>query len=112
MRPGEWNDGRMPSFVFIYRAGPDPVPAERLTENREAWRAWNIELNEDYGIRTAAGKVVTAGGVIDYSGDVRGASLVEFESMDAAVAVAMRSPNLVFGGSVDVLQEYEPEVRA
>ena len=96
----------MPSFIFIYRAGPDPVPAELVQENREDWRAWNLALEEEYGIRTAGGKTVSPTGVADYDGDVRGASMVEFESMDAAVAVAMKSPNLRFGGSVDVLEEY------
>ncbi|GGF39600.1 YciI family protein [Subtercola lobariae] len=96
----------MASFIFIYRAGPDPVPIDRVAENRQAWGIWNTELNEDYGIRTAGGKVVTASGVTDSDGTVRGASMVEFESMDAAVAVARRSPNLAFGGSVEVLGEY------
>jgi hypothetical protein len=97
----------MTSFIFIYRAGPDPVPAERIAENREAWRAWNIALEEDYGIRTAGGKLVTPAGISDYEGDVRGASMVEFESMEAALEVAKGSPNLAFGGSVEVLHEYE-----
>jgi hypothetical protein len=97
----------MVSFIFIYRAGPDPVPADRIAENRAGWREWNAMLDEDYGIRTASGKVVTATAVDDYAGDVRGASMVEFESMDAALEVAKQSPNLTFGGSVDVLQEFE-----
>lgn len=96
---------RMASFIFIYRAGPDPVPADRVAENRAAWQAWNTALNEDYGIRTASGKLVTPASVSDYVGDVRGASMVEFESMDAAVEVALKSPNLAFGGSVEVLSE-------
>ena len=95
----------MASFIFIYRAGPDPVPAERVAENRAAWRAWNEALHEDYGIRTAGGALVSQEGVVDADGVVRGASMVEFESMDAAVQVAKRSPNLAFGGSVEVLQE-------
>jgi hypothetical protein len=99
----------MASFIFIYRAGPDPVPADRLPENRAAWRAWNIALQEDYGIRTAGGKLITSTGTSDYDGDVRGASLVEFESMDAAVEVAKKSPNLAFGGSVEVLEEFVRE---
>jgi YCII-related domain len=96
----------MASFIFIYRAGPEPVPPDRVAENREAWSVWNAELQEDYGIRTAGGKIVTSSGVSDYSGTTRGASMVEFESMDAAVEVARRSPNLAFGGSVVVLEEH------
>jgi len=96
----------MASFIFIYRAGPDPIPAERMEENRAAWRAWNAALQEDYGIHTAGGKLVTADGVSDYTGDVRGASMVEFDSLEAAIEMATKSPNLAFGGSVDVLPEF------
>ncbi|KRC51239.1 hypothetical protein ASE16_10015 [Leifsonia sp. Root227] len=96
----------MASFIFIYRAGPDPIPPSRLAENREAWRAWNVALHEDYGIRTAHGKLVTSDGVTESDGQVRGASMVEFDSMEAALEVARRSPNLAFGGTVEVLQEY------
>ncbi len=97
----------MPSFIFIYRAGPDPVPADNVAENRAAWREWNAALNEDYGIRTSGGKVVTSAGVSDSDAVVRGESMVEFESMDAAVAVARNAPNLPFGGSVEVLEEFD-----
>ncbi|RHA44083.1 YciI family protein [Cellulomonas rhizosphaerae] len=97
----------MPSFIFIYRAGPDPVPADRVAENRAAWHTWNAELQEEHGIRTAGGASVSARQIDDYRGDVRGASLVEFDSLEAAVAVARASPNIAFGGTVDVLEEYQ-----
>jgi hypothetical protein len=98
----------MASFIFIYRAGPDPIPEAQITENRAAWQTWNAELHEDYGIRTAGGKLVTASGVSASNGVVRGASMVEFDSLDAAVEVAKRSPNLAFGGTVEVLEEHAP----
>lgn len=95
----------MASFIFIYRAGPDPIPPERMAENRAAWQAWNLALGEDHGIRTAGGKVVTGSDVIDSDGVVRGASMVEFESMEAAIEMAKGAPILAFGGSVEVLEE-------
>jgi len=97
----------MASFIFIYRAGSDPVPDDRIAENRAAWQAWNAALGEDYGIRTAGGKLVSATGVTDADGVVRGASMVEFDTLDEAVRVARGAPNLAFGGSVEVLQELE-----
>ena len=97
----------MASFIFIYRAGPDPVPADRVPENRAAWQAWNAALGEDYGIRTAGGKLVSSSGVTDADGVVRGASMVEFDSLEDAVAAAQGAPNLAFGGTVEVLQELE-----
>lgn len=96
----------MASFIFTYRASLDPVRADRVAENRKAWGAWNAMLQEDYGIRTGSGTVVTGSGISGYSGTIRGASMVEFESMDAAIAVAQGSPNLAFGGSVEVLEEH------
>jgi hypothetical protein len=96
----------MASFIFIYRAGPDPVPADRFAENRAAWGEWNRMLHEEYGIRTAGGKTITPNGLSEYAGDVRGASMVEFESLDAAIEVAKGAPNIAFGGSVDVLLEH------
>jgi hypothetical protein len=95
----------MASFIFIYRAGPDPVPPERVAENRAAWQDWNVALREDYGIRTARGRLVTRDGIGESDGVVRGASMVEFDSLDAAVEFARKSPNLAFGGSVEVLGE-------
>jgi hypothetical protein len=95
------------SFIFIYRAGADPVPVDRVAENRAAWQAWNLALQEEYGIRTAGGKLVSSTGVTDADGIVRGASMVEFESLEAAVEVAKGSPNVAFGGSVEVLEEFQ-----
>jgi len=97
----------MASFIFIYRAGPDPIPADRLAENRALWREWNEALHEEYGIRTAGGKVVTAREVHDSDGVVRGASMVEFDSLDDAIETAKGAPNISFGGSVEVLEEFQ-----
>lgn len=95
----------MASFIFIYRAGPEAIPAERMAENRAAWQAWNAALSEDYGIRTASGKVVSSSGVAESDGVVRGASMVEFETIDAAIEMAKGAPIIAFGGSVEVLEE-------
>jgi hypothetical protein len=97
----------MSSFIYIYRAGSEPIPPDDIAANRQAWRDWNLILEEDYGIRTATGKIVTLDGVYEYTGDVRGASMVEFDSLDAAVEFAKQAPNLAFGGSVEVLGEYQ-----
>jgi YCII-related domain-containing protein len=98
----------MSSYIFIYRAGPDPIPEDKVQENRQAWRAWSINLQEKYGIHASTGKVVTSDGIAhDYAGDFRGASLVEIESLEAAVEIAKKAPNLAYGGSVEVLEEYQ-----
>ncbi len=98
---------RLKSFLFVYQTGPDPIPADRVQENRRAWRTWSINLREKYGIHTAGGKLISEAGTTDYTGDIRGASMVDAESLEAALEIARNSPNLPFGGSIIVLQEYE-----
>jgi len=97
----------MNSYIIIYRAGPDPIPEDKVQENRQAWRTWSINLHEKYGIHTSRGKTVSSDGtVVDYDGNFRGASMIEADSLEAAVEIAMKAPNLPYGGSVDVLEEY------
>ncbi|MEO6110034.1 MAG: YciI family protein [Candidatus Saccharimonadales bacterium] len=97
----------MRSYIFIYRSGPDPIPSDRVQENRQAWRIWSTNLHEQYGLKGSTGKVVSSDGIADYSGNFRGASMVEAESLDAAVEIAKKSPNIPYGGSVDVIEEYQ-----
>ena len=95
----------MPSFIFIYRAGPDPVPTDQVRVNWEAWRKWNAALHSSWGIRTSAGKLVSATGGSDSDGVVRGAPMAWFDPLRTAIEVTRRCPNLEFGGTVEVLEE-------
>lgn len=97
----------MKQFILIYQAGPDPIPADKMQESRQAWRQWSINLQEKYGIHTAGGKIVSADGVSDYAGNFRGASMVDAESLEDAVEIAKKGPNLPYGGSIVVLEEYK-----
>ncbi len=54
---------------------------------------------------TVRGVTVRTAGITETDGIVRGASMVEFESLEAAIEVAKGSPNLAFRGSVEVLEE-------
>lgn len=96
----------MNSYIIIYRAGLDPIPEDKIQENRQAWRTWSINLREKYGIHTSQGNTISSDGTVsDYAGNFRGASMIEAESLEAAVEIAKKAPNLPYGGSVDVLEE-------
>lgn len=95
------------SNIFIYRAGPDPIPADKIQENRQAWRIRSANLHEQYGLKCSTWKVVSSNAIADYGGNFRGASMIEAESLDAAVEIAKKSPNIAYGGSVDVIEEYQ-----
>ena len=94
-------------YIFIYRAGPMPLTEEQRKENRQAWQIWNTNLHETYGIRTAAGKIVSADGVVDYNGNLKGASIIEAASLEEAVEIAKKSPTVFYGGTVEVLEEFQ-----
>ncbi len=94
-------------YIFIYHAGPTPITEEQRKENRQAWQTWNADLHETYGIRTAAGKVVSSNSVVDYKGNLKGASIIEAKSLEEAVEIAKKIPTVFYGGTVEVLEEFQ-----
>lgn len=96
----------MSFYLLVYYSGSQTVPPDHIELNQQAWSSWNAELNETYGIKTSRGAVVTADGVDNYSGDLRGASVVEAASFDEATQIARRSPSVAFGGRVEVFEEF------
>lgn len=95
------------TYILIYRAGNNPLTAEQKKENRQEWESWNAFLKENYGIRTSGGKVVSADSVEDYKGNFKGASIIEANSLDEAVEIAKKSPTVRYGGTVEVLEEFQ-----
>ncbi len=95
------------TFIFLYRTGKLLLTDEQKMESRQVWDTWNAFLKETYGIRTAVGKVVTSTGVVDYRGDLKGASIVEAGSLAEAVEIAKKSPTVKYGGAVEVLEEFQ-----
>ena len=95
------------TFILVYHGSGKPLPADQRMENRRLWDEWNSFLNEDYGIRTASGKVLHPDSVEDYKGSCRGASIIEAPSMDHALELARKCPILLYGGYVEILEEFQ-----
>jgi len=95
------------TYIFIYKSGSRKLTDEEMARNRKDWQNWNDWLKEVYGIRTAAGKIVSAGNTEDYAGNMRGASIVEAASFAEAVEIARKSPTVKYGGTVEVFEEYK-----
>ena len=95
-------------YLLAYYGTGQPVPPEQRNANREAWRKWNQALGEVYGIRTAPGGVtVTGQGAAPYNGQLRGVSIIQTDSLQAAAEIARDAPNIALGGYVEVLSEFE-----
>jgi hypothetical protein len=95
------------TYIFIYRAGNMPLTEEQKKENRQVWDRWNAYLNENYGIRTWGGKIVSSESIEDYKGNIKGASIIEANSIEEAVEIAKKSPTVKYGGTVEVLEEFQ-----
>jgi hypothetical protein len=95
------------TYIFIYRSGKVLLTEEQKKENRQVWDMWNPYLKETYGIRTSGGKVVSADKVEDYKGNFKGASIIEANSSEEAVEIAKKSPTVKYGGTVEVLEEFQ-----
>lgn len=96
----------MSSYILLYYSSGTPIAPGLVEENRQAWRTWNMSLNETYGIKTSRGVVVRADGLDQYRGDFRGASVIEAASLEEAAEIAQRSPTIAYGGRVEVFEEF------
>lgn len=96
----------MPFYLLVYFSSAEALQSDQIEPNRQAWRSWTAALNETYGIKTSRGVVVSAGDVQEYHGHLKGASVIEAASLEDAARVAKDSPSVVFGGRVEVFEEY------
>ncbi len=107
----------MTKFLFVYHAPmthadaapADPAEMEAVTN---AWMAWAGRVGEgmlDFGTPLAGGVQVTSNGTTASDQDVAGYSLVEAESMDAALAFAEGHPHLSMPGACTIeIHESQP----
>ncbi|NMO97629.1 YciI family protein [Paenibacillus lemnae] len=93
-------------FMFIYRGGD--VPPEKTQENVEHLWKWIGDLkSQGYETQGFAGygrHTVTSEGVTDNSGDVFGISIIEADSMEAALTLTKNWPELQYGGKIEVFE--------
>jgi hypothetical protein len=99
----------MTKFVLAYTGGSVPETEEQQKAVMDAWMNWFGELGQaivDGGAPFSTSATVGSGGNVSSSGASRltGYSIVEADSLDAAVAQAKGCPVLTAGGSVEVYE--------
>lgn len=100
----------MAKFVLAYHGGGMPETEAEQAEVMAAWGAWFGGLGEavlDGGNPIVMTKTVASNGSVSDGGGVNplsGYSLVQADSIDAAVEMAKGCPILASGGSVEVCQ--------
>lgn len=92
----------MPKYIFAYHGGKRPETAEEGAMIMDAWVKWFGTLGSavaDGGNPLGPSRTVSANGVADNGGanPISGYSLINAESMDAAVEMAKSCPILEHG---------------
>ncbi len=100
----------MSKFLFVYHGGGAPESEEAGDQVMAAWMGWFGTLGAavlDGGNPTGASSTIAADGSASDGGGANpatGYSLIEADSLEAAVELAKGCPQLASGGSVEVCE--------
>ena len=103
----------MAKYLFAYHGGgpPEPGTGQQVMQD---WMDWFGELGSaivDGGQPAGDWKTVASDGSVSADGGdnpVMGYSVIEADSLDAAAEMAKGSPQLKAGGSVEVVELFDP----
>jgi YCII-related domain len=107
----------MTKYVFVFHAPVPPADAtppdpEQVDAVMGAWNAWAGKVGDrmvDFGTPLANGVRVTPDGTTPSSREVAGYSIIEADSLDAAVDLAKVHPHLSMPGGCEIeVHEAQP----
>lgn len=101
----------MTDYLLLYSGGSMPETEEEQATVMKAWNDWMHSLGE--GLKdggnpfTPAGKTIAAdGSVSDGAGSASGYSIIQADSLDAAVEAAKGCPVLQGGAQIAVYETF------
>jgi hypothetical protein len=99
----------MANYIIAYHGGSKPESPEAGAAHMAKWRDWLTELADavvNPGTPLGNSRIVSAEGVSDDGGSnaMSGFSVVEADSLDAAIAMAQACPFLETGGTLEVAE--------
>ena len=105
----------MHKYIFAFHGGKSFETKEQGAEHMTKWRAWSASLGEavvDPGMPVGPSKTVSAAGVTDDGGSnpLSGITIVQAESIEAAIEMAKRCPHVDIGGTIEVAQAMQMEM--
>jgi len=105
----------MPKFILAYHGKPDIQSKEDGAAHMVAWKAWSASLGDaiiDPGMPVGVSKTITAAGVEDGGGSnpLSGITIIEAESMDAAIAMAKDCPHISGSGTIEVAEAMQMDM--
>jgi hypothetical protein len=100
----------MTKYLLVYHGGSMPETEAEGAAVMESWVNWFASLGEavvDVGNPTSASGTIASDGAVSEGGGANpatGYSLIQVDSLDAAVALAKGCPVLSAGGSVEIAE--------
>lgn len=100
----------MPKFVLIYHGHPKFKSKEDGSAHMNAWRAWMQGLGDalvDPGLPVAGSRLIGPDGsvsAIDGADPLAGYTVLQADTIEAAIALARPCPHLSAGGRIEVAQ--------
>lgn len=105
----------MPKFLLAYHGAPQFKSPEDGAKHMEQWKAWSSGLGDavvDPGMPVGESKTVSANGVPDDGGSnpLSGITIVQADTIEAALGMAKACPHVSAGGTIEVAQALDMEM--
>jgi len=105
----------MPKFLLAYHGAPQFKTKQDGANHMVAWRAWSQGLGDavvDPGMPVGASRTVSSSGVEDGGGSnpLSGVTIIQADTMEAAVAMASACPHIDAGGTIEVAEGMDMEM--
>lgn len=105
----------MPKFVLAYHGKPDIKSKEDGAAHMAAWKAWSAGLGDalvDPGMPVGISKTITVDGVEEGGGSnpLSGISVIQAQTMDAAIALAKDCPHVSGTGTIEIAEAMQMDM--
>ncbi|MDG2004842.1 MAG: hypothetical protein P8J20_16080 [Novosphingobium sp.] len=105
----------MTKFVLAYHGGPGSMTPEQGQAHMQAWKAWMDGMGDaviERGMPVGKSKTVSQSGVADDGGSnpLSGITLIEAETIEAAIELVKPSPHISAGGSIEIAPAMDMEM--
>lgn len=99
----------MPKFLFAYHGGHQFETKEEGMVHMAKWQAWSAGLGDavvDPGMPVSGSKTVSSDGITDGGGSnpLSGITIVQADTIEAALEMAKSCPHVTIGGTIEVAQ--------
>ncbi len=102
----------MTKYILVYFGSGNIKSKEEGMAHMTAWKAWMEGLGDavvDPGMPAGKSKTVGSGGVTD-AGTVSGVTILQADTLDAAVVMAQACPHVKIGGTIEVAEAMDMQM--